>query len=326
MQRGELDQIADLVVNELRERSGGSGGRRATRGARPAGRWEVPDVSWRMPVVARSGRTGSAAVATKPPHAPKSPPEAPPVRSSARVADFVDHTLLKAETTRREIEQLCDEAAEHQFAAVCVNGAWVSLCRQRLAGSGVKTATVVGFPLGATTSASKAAEARHLVEQGADELDMVAAVGHILDGDWDYVEDDIRAVVDAAKARTVKVILETATLEPLQIVKASAIAMEAGAHFVKTSTGFHSSGGATREAVALMRLAVGDALGVKAAGGIRDCAAALQMIAAGANRIGTSSGVKFVACMGSGPLPLAELLAAPERHETVCRVGDCGGY
>jgi deoxyribose-phosphate aldolase len=207
-----------------------------------------------------------------------------------------------------------------------VNGAWVPLCRKRLAGSGVKLAAVVGFPLGATTSAAKAAEARHLVDLGADELDMVAPIGHILDGDWDYVEDDVRAVVDAARARTVKVILETAVLQPLQIVKASAVAMDAGAHFVKTSTGFHPAGGATADAVALMRLAVGDALGVKAAGGVRDCATALRMIAAGANRIGTSSGVAFVECMGRGPLPLEELLAAPERHAAVCTSGGCGTY
>jgi deoxyribose-phosphate aldolase len=247
----------------------------------------------------------------------------PPRDGPARIADYVDHTLLKAEATRAQIEALCDEAAEHRFAAVCVNGSWVPLCRKRLAGSGVKTATVVGFPLGATTTDAKAAEARHLVESGADELDMVAAIGHILDGDWDYVEDDIRAVVDATKARTVKVILESATLEPLQVVQAAAIAKEAGAHFVKTSTGFHPAGGATVEAVALMRLTVGDALGVKAAGGVRDCATALRMIAAGANRLGTSSGVQFVECMGAGPQSLSALLSAPDGHEAVCQTGGC---
>lgn len=340
MERRELEQLAELVVESLRGREtvirprdgSVSGGRPVRRSVRQEpGRWETPEIGWRMPVV-----WGRGAPSVAPLQSPARPVVAKPIGSvspaplrrpvTARMADYVDHTLLKAEATRSEIEHLCDEAAEHGFAAVCVNGSWISLCRQRLAGTSVKIATVVGFPLGATTSETKAAEARQLVELGADELDMVAPIGHILEGDWDYVEDDIRAVVDASKARTVKVILESATLEPLQIVKASAIAMEAGAHFVKTSTGFHPAGGATAEAVALMRLTVGDALGVKAAGGIRDCATALRMIAAGANRIGTSSGVRFVDCLGAGPLPLSDLLAAPDRHEAVCKTGDCGMY
>jgi deoxyribose-phosphate aldolase len=244
----------------------------------------------------------------------------------SRVADFIDHTLLKAEATRSEIDTLCAEAKAHRFAAVCVNGVWVARCAAHLAGSGVKVAAVVGFPLGAMPSAAKACEAKQAVSDGADEIDMVAAVGHILDEDWDYVEDDIRAVVEASAGRTVKVILETAALAPLQVVKAAAIAKESGAGFVKTSTGFHPAGGATAEAVALMRLAVGDSLGVKAAGGVRDCATALRMIAAGATRLGTSSGVKLVDCLGPGPLPLADLLAAPEKHELVCRTGNCETY
>lgn len=341
MERRELQQLADLVVESLRGRGtvlrsqeGSASGDRPVRGPvprEPAGRWETPEIGWRMPVVRGQGtQTEEPTDSPTGPIVPKprSPIPVTPLRKPgvARMADYVDHTLLKAEATRSQIEHLCDEAGEHGFAAVCVNGAWVSVCRQRLAGTGVKIATVVSFPLGASTSETKAAEARQLVELGADELDMVAPIGHILEGDWDYVEDDIRAVVDASKARTVKVILESATLEPLQIVKASAIAMEAGAHFVKTSTGFHPAGGATAEAVALMRLTVGDALGVKAAGGIRDCATALRMIAAGANRIGTSSGVRFVDCLGAGPLPLSDLLAAPDRHEAVCKTGDCGMY
>jgi len=185
---------------------------------------------------------------------------------------------------------------------------------------------VVGFPLGAMASAAKAFEAKQVVADGTDEIDMVAAISHIIDEDWDHVEDDIRAVVEAANGRTVKVILETAVLQPLTIVKAAAIAKEAGAHFVKTSTGFHPSGGATPEAVALLRLAVGDALGVKAAGGVRDCASALRMIAAGANRLGTSSGVKLVDCLGAGPARLDDLLAAPEKHEQVCKSGSCETY
>ncbi|MGH7720675.1 MAG: deoxyribose-phosphate aldolase, partial [Gemmatimonadaceae bacterium] len=221
-------------------------------------------------------------------------------------------------------EKLCDEARENRFAAVCVNPVWVPLCRERLGGSGVKVATVIGFPLGANRSPSKAGEAALAVQDGADELDMVAAIGHIKSGDWRHVAADIEAVVSAASGRLVKVIIESALLTPLEIVKASALAREAGAQYVKTSTGFHAAGGATPEAVALMRLAVGDALGVKASGGVRDCAAALRVIGAGATRIGSSSGVGMVQCLGSGPLPLRELLAVPDRHAARCTSGACG--
>jgi deoxyribose-phosphate aldolase len=169
-----------------------------------------------------------------------------------------------------------------------VNGLWTARCAAALDGSGVRVATVVGFPLGAMATAAKAAEAARAVADGADELDMVASLGHLLEEDWDYAEADIRAVVDAADGRTVKVILETAALVPAHIVKAAAIAKAAGAGFVKTSTGFHPAGGASAEVVGLLRAAVGDDMGVKAAGGIRDRDAALQMIAAGATRIGTS--------------------------------------
>ncbi len=312
MNQQELEQIANLVVAKLNA----SGTSRARRGiASPA----------RSPTAASVPAVGTSPGAAKRLSEPDFVASSPDSRASRRVADFVDHTLLKAESTRKEIEKLCDEARQHRFAAVCVNGTWVKSCSEALRGSGVKVAAVVGFPLGAMTSAAKALEARELVALGADELDMVAPIGHVLDEDWDYVQDDIAAVVEAAQGRTVKVILETGTLAPLQIVKGSAIAMEAGAAYVKTSTGFHPSGGATPEAVALMRLAVGDRLGVKAAGGVRDCAAALRMIAAGASRIGTSNGVNFVECIGAGPAPLQRLLADPEAHEAVCRTGTCGG-
>jgi deoxyribose-phosphate aldolase len=303
MNQRDIDQIASLVAAKLR------GDRRGLRGLGSAAQG-APSVRAEAPL------TVSAAVPAREPHVPVP-------RASARIADYVDHTLLKAETTRAEIERLCAEAVEHRFAAVCVNGAWVTLCADRTAGSEVKVASVVGFPLGAMTTHAKACEARELIEHGAHEIDMVAPVGHILDEDWDYVEDDIRAVVAASHGGVLKVILETATLEPLQVVKASAIAMEAGAGFVKTSTGFHPAGGATAEAVALMRMAVGDRLGVKAAGGVRDCATALRMIAAGATRLGTSSGVKLVECIGAGPAPLAALLADPGGHEGACRLGVC---
>jgi deoxyribose-phosphate aldolase len=251
------------------------------------------------------------------------PAEARAIPASSRIADYIDHTLLKAETTADEIDKLCAEAREHRFAAVCVNPVWVARCAELLRGSGVKVATVIGFPLGANQPEIKAAEASLAVKHGADELDMVAALGHIKSGDWQHVARDMEAVVRAASGRTVKVILESALLSPLDVVKASALAREMGAGFVKTSTGFHGAGGATAEAVALMRLAVGDALGVKASGGVRDCETALRMIAAGATRIGTSSGVAMAQCLGQGPLPLSELMAAPHAHGVRCISGQC---
>ena len=314
MKQAEINQLVQAVAKEL----GLSGDASA-----PAGRGEVQDITWRMPVVTDRGIKGDGSPAPSVPRIERAQTVSTEVAKAVRVADFVDHTLLKAEITRGEIEKLCQEALEYEFAAVCVNGSWVQLCAEMLRDSNVKVATVVGFPLGAMTTSAKANETAELIEQGADEIDMVSAVGRVIEGDWDYVEDDIKAVVRAAQGRTVKVILETAALEPLQIVKAAAISKEAGAHFVKTSTGFHPAGGATPEAVALMRLAVGDSLGVKAAGGVRDCATALRVIAAGANRIGTSSGVSFVECLGPGPMPLADLLDNVDRHELSCRMGEC---
>jgi deoxyribose-phosphate aldolase len=246
-----------------------------------------------------------------------------PSGGARRIADFVDHTLLKAEATRAEVVKLCAEAKQHRFAAVCVNGNWVATCAKELQGTDVGLASVVGFPLGAMTSRAKAAEAREAVASGANEIDMVIALGRLKSGEWAYVEDDIRAVVEASMPGIVKVIIESSTLTPDEIIKASALAKEAGAHFVKTSTGFHASGGASVEAVRLMKLVVGDVLGVKASGGVRDCQTALTMVAAGANRIGTSSGVGMVTCLGPGPLPLAELLKAPQNRASVCTCGTC---
>ena len=245
------------------------------------------------------------------------------VRDNARIAEFIDHTLLKAETTLAEIDQLCTEAIEYEFAAVCVNPVWVPRCAERVKGSRVAVATVVGFPLGANRSEIKAAEASLAIRQGATEIDMVATVGQIKSGDWNHVADDIAAVVRAAGGALVKVIIESAHLTPVEIIKASALAREVGANYVKTSTGFHAAGGATAEAVALMRLVVGDALGVKASGGVRDCATALRMIANGATRIGTSSGVAMAQCLGRGPLPMRELLASPQMHTERCASGVC---
>ena len=266
-------------------------------------------------------------VASSPVSAPL-PASAPPpgvawVHDRARIADFIDHTLLKPEATSAEVERLCTEAATHRFAAVCVNPMWVPLCAERLRGTAVKVATVIGFPLGANQPETKAVEAARAVKDGAQELDMVASLGRIKTGDWNHVADDIAAVVRASGGNLVKVIIESALLTPTEIIKASALAMEAGAQYVKTSTGFHAAGGATAEAVTLMRLAVGDALGVKASGGVRDCAAALKMIASGATRIGTSGGVAMTECLGAGPLPLRDLLATPAGHTIHCSTGRC---
>ena len=251
----------------------------------------------------------------------------PPIRPSAsatrRVADFVDHTLLKPEATRQEIIKLCAEAKQHRFAAVCVTPTWVSLCVEQVAGSPVLVASVVGFPLGATTIRAKSSEAREVVAAGAREIDMVIALGRLKSGDWAYVEDDIRAVVEASRPARVKVIIESAALTNDEILKASALSKEAGAHFVKTSTGFHAAGGASVEAVRLMKLVVGDDLEVKASGGVRDCATALAVIGAGASRIGTSSGVGMVTCLGPGPISLAELIRNPHVHATGCTSGKC---
>ena len=224
-------------------------------------------------------------------------PPGPAPRSP--LPSLIDHTLLKPEATRSDIHRLCDEALEYRFGAVCVAGSWVVSCVEWLRGSNVAIVSVAGFPLGASTTRAKAAEAGELIELGADEIDMVAPIGRIFVGDWDYVAADIAAVVTAAGGRIVKVILETAALDREATRTAAKIAQQAGAGFVKTSTGFHPSGGATIDAVSLLRQAVGPDVGVKAAGGIRNRETALQMLAAGATRIGTSSGVRIVGLFDS---------------------------
>lgn len=206
---------------------------------------------------------------------------------------YIDHTTLKANATRAQVEKLCDEAAEHEFASVCVNSCWVPLCAERLAGTGVNVCTVIGFPLGAMSTAGKAAEAAAAVADGADELDMVINVGWLVAGEDDLVRDDIAAVVAAAKGRCVKVIIETCLLTDEQKARACELSVEAGATFVKTSTGF-STGGATVHDVALMAKTAAGRCKVKASGGIHNAAEAQAMIDAGANRIGTSSGIAIV--------------------------------
>jgi len=206
---------------------------------------------------------------------------------------LIDHTLLKPDAGPEQIEQLCAEAREYGFWSVCVNSGWVPLCCRLLEGSGVRTCTVVGFPLGATLREAKAAEAALAVKLGADELDMVLNVGWLKAGEDRLVVADIRQVVDAAQGRIVKVIIEACLLTQAEKEKAARLVVEAGAQFVKTSSGF-STGGATVEDVARLRRVVGLDFGVKAAGGIRDMGTLAAMVRAGANRIGTSAGVAIV--------------------------------
>lgn len=207
------------------------------------------------------------------------------------IASMIDHTALKPETTKAQIEKLCSEAIEFGFASVCVNPSYVSLCSQLLKDSKIKVCTVIGFPLGATTSAAKAYEASEAIQNGAREVDMVINVGAVKSGDLDYVKKDIEAVVQAAKGKAlVKVILETCLLTDEEKKVCCRICKEAGADFVKTSTGF-STGGATVEDIKLMRDIVKPNLGVKASGGIRDYETAKAMVDAGASRIGASASV-----------------------------------
>ena len=220
----------------------------------------------------------------------------PPV-SPETLASAIDHTALKAETNEAAIRKLCEEARQFGFASVCVNPTWVPLCAELLADSPVKVCTVIGFPLGATLTSVKSFETIEAIAAGAAEVDMVINIGWLKDGRDSDVRHDIAAVVNAAKAADpnvlVKVIIETALLTEDEKRRASKLTQEAGADFVKTSTGF-SSGGATVDDVALMRSVVGESMGVKAAGGIRTAADAQAMIAAGATRLGASAGVQIV--------------------------------
>lgn len=210
-----------------------------------------------------------------------------------KLAPYIDHTVLKAAATPQDIRQLCAEAREHNFKAVCVNPVYVPLCREELAGSGVLVATVCGFPLGALLPGQKAAEARLSADAGADEVDMVIHLGAALAGDCDAVEADVRAVRGALPGTTLKVILETGALTGDQKERAARAAARAGADFVKTSTGF-GPGGATVHDVRLMKRAAGENVQVKASGGVRTREDAGALIAAGATRLGTSGGVALV--------------------------------
>lgn len=207
------------------------------------------------------------------------------------IAKMIDHTLLKPEATVEQIKTLCEEARQYGFASVCVNPVHVALAYELLKDSQVKVCTVIGFPLGANTTAVKTFEASEAIKEGAEEVDMVINVGKLKDKNLEYVKNDIKAVVDAAKGKALtKVILETCLLSDDEKVTACKLAKEAGADFVKTSTGFNK-GGATAEDIKLMRETVGSEMGVKASGGVRSSADAIQMINAGASRIGASASI-----------------------------------
>lgn len=213
---------------------------------------------------------------------------------ASKLPAYIDHTLLKADADEQAIRKICEEARQYGFYSVCVNGTWVPLCRELLQNSGVKISVVCGFPLGAMESSVKALEAAKAAEQGAAEIDMVLQIGRLKQGDYAAVREDIRAVVRAVEGQAiVKVIFETGALNDEQKKAACQLSVEAGAHYVKTSTGF-GPGGATVEDIALMRAAVPASVGVKASGGIRDLETAVRMIEAGATRLGTSSGVALM--------------------------------
>ncbi len=214
-------------------------------------------------------------------------------KASDEIAQLIDHTLLKADATSDDVRRLCEEARQYRFASVCVNGSFVPLAKRLLSGSGVMVCAVVGFPLGAMATAAKAFEAREAVRAGAEEIDMVINQGALKSRDYATVQDDIRKVVEASRPARVKVILETGGLSSEEKIIGITLSKVAGAHFVKTSTGF-GPGGATVEDVALMRRLVGADLGVKASGGVRTCEDAEKMRSAGASRIGASASVSIV--------------------------------
>ncbi|MFB1080619.1 deoxyribose-phosphate aldolase [Jeotgalibacillus sp. JSM ZJ347] len=212
----------------------------------------------------------------------------------SQIAKMIDHTLLKPEATKEQITNLCEEAAEHGFMSVCVNPYWVKLSSELLQSTDVKVCTVIGFPLGASATETKAFETKQAIEDGATEVDMVINIGALKSGEFDTVKQDIQAVTAAAKGKALtKVIIETSLLTEEEKVKACELAVEAGTDYVKTSTGF-SGGGATPEDIALMRKTVGPDLGVKASGGVRSAEDAKAMIDAGATRLGASAGIKII--------------------------------
>ena len=206
---------------------------------------------------------------------------------------YIDHTILKATASSADVQKLCEEAIEHEFYSVCVNGCYVADAKHLLQGTDVKVAAVVGFPLGAMTTASKVFEAKEAIENGASEIDMVINVSKLKDGEFDYVENEIRLIKEAIGNNVLKVIIETCYLTDEEKVKACELSLAAKADFVKTSTGF-GTGGATYEDVKLMKSVVGDNAKVKASGGVRDKETAQKYVDLGAERLGTSSGIEIV--------------------------------
>ena len=209
------------------------------------------------------------------------------------IASFIDHTLLSPDATEDDIEKLCEEAKEFSFAAVCINPSFVKLASERLKGSGVKVCTVVGFSLGAIPKEVKSYEAAKAIEEGADEIDMVANIGALKGKNFRLVYEDVRGVIEASKGKVIKVILEMGSLEKDEKIAGCVLTKAAGASYVKTSTGF-GKGGATVEDVALIKEIVGSGMGIKASGGIRNLETAYSLIKAGATRLGTSNGVSIV--------------------------------
>ena len=209
------------------------------------------------------------------------------------VNKYIDHTILKATASSADVQKLCEEAIEHEFYSVCVNGCYVADAKHLLQGTDVKVAAVVGFPLGAMTTAAKVFEAREAIENGASEIDMVINVAKLKDGEFDYVENEIRLIKEAIGDNVLKVIIETCYLTDEEKVKACELSLVAKADFVKTSTGF-GTGGATYEDVKLMKSVVGDNAKVKASGGVRDKETAQKYVDLGAERLGTSSGIEIV--------------------------------
>ena len=210
-----------------------------------------------------------------------------------KLSKYIDHTLLQADATKEQIVELCKEAKEYDFASVCVNPSWIDVAKEELQGSDVKVCVVIGFPLGAMTKDAKVFEARDAIEKGADEVNMVIHIGKLKDGDDAYVTSEIKAIKEAVGDHVLKVIIETCLLSDEEKVRACLDAKQAGADFVKTSTGFSTSG-ATVEDVALMKKTVGEGVSVKAAGGVRTKEDMMAMIDAGADRIGTSRGVSLM--------------------------------
>ncbi|MBU1035447.1 deoxyribose-phosphate aldolase [bacterium] len=216
------------------------------------------------------------------------------INTPADLAPYIDHTLLKPDATEAQVKKLCEEAVQYGFCTVCVNPSWITYCARKLRGTGIKVCAVVGFPLGATDSRTKAYETRNAIENGADEIDMVINVGALRNGDLKTVESDLRAVLTACRSTTItKAIIETCLLSDEEKVIASQLVKKVGYDFIKTSTGF-STAGATAHDVALIRMTVGPKMGIKASGGIHTFEDAILMIQSGATRLGCSASIKIV--------------------------------